>query len=114
MGAVKPPFIDLNKRIKSKAKVQGVVLLDEADNNWEKLPQSHHLPWHLLRWSGAHASEVGSLRWEDIDLHGEEVIHFTSHETRPLKNAFRVRTIPFTQGSCRSSRKRCSMNLARC
>ena len=59
------PFIDLNKRIKSKVKVQGVVLLDEADNNWEKLPQSHHLLWHLLRWSGAHASEVGCLRWED-------------------------------------------------
>ena len=70
------------------------MLLDEADNNWEKLPQPHHLLWHLLRWSGAHASEVGGLLWEDIDLHDEEVIHFTSHETRPLKNAFRGRPIP--------------------
>ena len=87
------PFSDLTKRIKSKAKVKGVVLLDEADNNWEKLPQPHHLLWHLLRWSGAHASEVGGLRWEDIDMH-EEVIHFKSHETRPLKNAYRDRVIP--------------------
>ena len=87
------PFSDLTKRIKSKVKVKGVVLLDEADKNWEKLPQPHHLLWHLLRWSGAHASEVGGLRWEDIDMH-EELIHFKSHETRPLKNAFRRRTIP--------------------
>ena len=87
------PFSDLTKRIKQKAKVKGVVLLDEADNKWTELPQPHHLLWHLLRWSGAHASEVGGLRWEDIDLQ-EETIHFKSHETRPLKNVFRDRVIP--------------------
>ena len=87
------PFKDLTKRVKAKVKKKEVVLLDQADATWEKLPKYHHLLWHILRWSGAHASEVGGLRWEDIDLQ-EEVIHFKSHETRPLKNAFRIRTIP--------------------
>ena len=87
------PFKDLTKRVKSKPKKKEVVALDQADQSWQKLPQHHQLLWHILRWSGAHASEVGGLRWEDIDLH-EEVIHFRSHKTRPLKNAYRVRTIP--------------------
>ena len=87
------PFKDLTKRVKAKTKVKEVVLLDHADQTWQKLPRYHHLLWHILRWSGAHASEVGGLRWEDIDLQ-EEVIHFRSHETRPLKNAFRRRTVP--------------------
>ena len=87
------PFNDLTKRVKAKTKVKKVVLLDQADQTWPKLPQYHHLLWHILRWSGAHASEVGGLRWEDIDLQ-EEVIHFKCHETRPLKNAFRRRTVP--------------------
>ena len=87
------PFKDLTKRVKSKAKKKEVVELDQADQSWQKLPQHHQLLWHILRWSGAHASEVGGLRWEDIDLQ-EEVIHFKSHDTRPLKNGYRVRTIP--------------------
>ena len=49
--------------------------------------------WHILRWSGAHASEVDGLRWEDIDLQ-EETIHFKSHPTRPLKTVYRDRVIP--------------------
>ena len=87
------PFKDWTKRVKAKTKVKEVVLLDHADQNWQKLPRYHHLLWHILRWSGAHASEVGGLRWEDIDLQ-EEVIHFRSHETMPLKNAFRRRAVP--------------------
>ena len=87
------PFKDLTKRVKAKPKKKEVVVLDQADQSWQKLPQHHQLLWHILRWSGAHASEVGGLRWEDIDLQ-EEVIHFKSHDTRPLKNAYRVRTIP--------------------
>ena len=72
---------------------EGVGFTGSSRSELEKLPQHHQLLWHILRWSGAHASEVGGLRWEDIDLH-EEVIHFRSHKTRPLKNAYRVRTIP--------------------
>ncbi|WP_253912361.1 tyrosine-type recombinase/integrase [Synechococcus sp. KORDI-52] len=87
------PFKDLTKRVKAKPKKKEVVVLDQADQSWQKLPQHHQLLWHILRWSGAHASEVGGLRWEDIDLQ-EEVIHFKSHETRPLKNSYRVRTVP--------------------
>ena len=87
------PFKDLTKRVKAKTKVKEVVLLDHADQTWQKLPQNQQLLWHILRWSGAHASEVGGLRWEDIDLQ-EETIHFKSHETRPLKNAYRDRVIP--------------------
>ena len=87
------PLKDLTKRVKSKTKKKELVLLDQADQTWQKLPKHHQLLWHILRWSGAHVSEVGGLRWGDIDLQ-EEVIHFRSHETRPLKNIFRVRTIP--------------------
>ena len=87
------PFEGLTTRVKSKRTKKEVVTLEEADQRWEKLPRHHQLLWHILRWSGAHASEVGGLRWEDIDLQ-EEVIHFKSHNTRPLKNAYRVRTIP--------------------
>ena len=87
------PFKDLTKRVKVKTKVKELVLMDHADQNWQKLPRYHHLLWHILRWSGARASEVGGLRWENIDLQ-EEVLHFRSHETRPLKNSFWRRTIP--------------------
>ena len=86
-------FEGLTKRVKSKQVKKEVVTLTDADQRWEKLPRHHQLLWHLLRWSGAHASEVGGLRWEDIDLQ-EETIHFKSHETRPLKNAYRDRVIP--------------------
>ena len=86
-------FEGLTKRVKSKQVKKEVVTLTDADQRWEKLPRHHQLLWHLLRWSGAHASEVGGLRWEDIDLQ-EETIHFKSHTTRPLKNAYRDRVIP--------------------
>ena len=87
------PFEGLTTRVKTKQTKKEVVTLEEADQRWEKLPRHHQLLWHILRWSGAHASEVGGLRWEDIDLQ-EETIHFKSHETRPLKNAYRDRVIP--------------------
>ena len=87
------PFEGLTTRVKTKRTKKEVVTLEEADQRWEKLPRHHQLLWHILRWSGAHASEVGGLRWEDIDLQ-EETIHFKSHETRPLKNAYRDRVIP--------------------
>lgn len=87
------PFEGLTKRVKARAKKKEVVSLDHADEVWSKLPQHHQLLWHLLRWTGSHASEAAGLRWEDIDLQ-EEVIHFRSHETRPLKNNFRIRTVP--------------------
>ena len=106
------PFKDLTKRVKAKTKVKEVVLLDHADQTWQKLPRYHHLLWHILRWSGAHASEVGGLRWEDIDLQ-EEVIHFRSHETRPLKNAFRRRTVPIQADSFQSSGKNISTRSLR-
>ena len=88
------PFFELTKRVKGRTKKKEVVSLDEADKAWAKLPQHHQLLWHLLRWTGSHASEAAGLRWEDIDLSSEGVIHFKSHETRPLKNDFRIRTIP--------------------
>ena len=87
------PFEGLTTRVKTKRTKKEVVTLEEADQRWEKLPRHHQLLWHILRWSGAHASEVGGLRWEDIDLQ-EETIHFKSHETRPLKNTYRDRVIP--------------------
>jgi integrase len=87
------PFEGLTKRIRSKATVKEVVRLDEADNNWTKLPKHHQLLWHILRWSGSHASEAAGLRWEDIDLEAG-TISFKAHETRPLKNVFRERVIP--------------------
>lgn len=87
------PFFELTKRVKGRTKKKEVVSLDEADRVWAKLPQHHQLLWHLLRWTGSHASEAAGLRWEDIDL-SSGVIHFKSHETRPLKNDFRIRTIP--------------------
>ena len=87
------PFEGLTTRFKSKRTKKQVVTLEEADQRWEKLPRHHQLLWHILRWSGAQASEVGGLRWEDID-HQEETIHFSSHKTRPLKNVFRDRVIP--------------------
>ena len=87
------PFTDLTKRVRGRQKKKEVVELSQADIEWTKLPRHHQLLWHLLRWTGSHASESAGLRWEDIDLQ-EEVIHFRSHETRPLKNAFRRRTVP--------------------
>ena len=87
------PFFELTKRVRGRAKKKEVVLLDQGDKDWTKLPQHHQLLWHLLRWTGSHASEAAGLRWEDIDL-ASGVIHFTSHETRPLKNNFRIRSIP--------------------
>ena len=87
------PFFELTKRVRGRTKKKEVVSLDEADKDWSKLPQHHQLLWHLLRWTGSHASEAAGLRWSDIDL-SSGVIHFTSHETRPLKNDFRSRTIP--------------------
>ena len=87
------PFFELTKRVRGRAKKKEVVLLDQGDKDWTKLPQHHQLLWHLLRWTGSHASEAAGLRWSDIDL-ASGVIHFKSHETRPLKNDFRIRTIP--------------------
>ena len=87
------PFFELTKRVRGRAKKKEVVLLDQADKAWAKLPEHHRLLWHVLRWSGSHASEAAGLRWEDIDL-ASGVIHFKSHTTRPLKNDFRIRTIP--------------------
>lgn len=87
------PFDGLTKRVKSKRIKKEVVTLEEADQRWEKLPRHHQLLWHILRWTGAHASEVGGLRWEDIDLQ-EETIHFKRHATRPLKTVYRDRVIP--------------------
>ena len=87
------PFEGLTKRIRSKATVKEVVRLNEADKNWTKLPKHHQLLWHILRWSGSHASEAAGLRWEDIDLEAG-TISFKAHETRPLKNVFRERVIP--------------------
>ena len=81
------PFFELTKRVKGRTKKKEVVSLDQADRDWAKLPKHHQLLWHILRWSGAHASEVAGLRWSDIDL-SSGVIHFTSHKTRPLKNNF--------------------------
>ena len=87
------PFDGLTKNIRSKAVVKEVVRLDEADVNWSKLPEKEHLLWHILRWSGSHASEAAGLRWQDIDL-DQGTIAFKSHEIRPLKNAYRQRVIP--------------------
>ncbi|MEJ6586323.1 MAG: tyrosine-type recombinase/integrase [Synechococcus sp. ChBW.bin.23] len=87
------PIEGLTKRVRSKAVVKEVVRLDEADRNWSKLPKHHQLLWHLLRWTGSHASEAAGLRWEDIDLEAG-TISFKGHETRPLKNAYRQRVIP--------------------
>jgi integrase len=87
------PLEGLTKRVRSKAVVKEVVRLDEADEKWQNLPKHHQLLWHLLRWTGSHASESAGLRWEDIDLEAG-TISFKGHETRPLKNAFRQRVIP--------------------
>ena len=87
------PIEGLTKRVRSKATVKEVVRLDEADKNWSRLPKHHQLLWHLLRWTGSHASEAAGLRWEDIDLE-QGTISFRGHETRPLKNAYRERVIP--------------------
>ena len=87
------PFEGLTKNIRSKAVIKEVVRLDEADVNWSKLPEKEHLLWHILRWTGSHASEAAGLRWQDIDLE-KGTIAFKSHETRPLKNAYRQRVIP--------------------
>ena len=87
------PLEGLTKRVRSKAVVKEVVRLDQADESWQNLPKHHQLLWHVLRWTGSHASEAAGLRWEDIDLE-QETISFKGHETRPLKNAFRQRVIP--------------------
>ena len=36
------PFKDLTKQVKAKTKVKEVVLLDHADQTWQKLPRYHH------------------------------------------------------------------------
>ena len=87
------PFFELTKRVRGRTKKKEVISLDEADKDWTKLPKHHQLLWHILRWTGSHASEAAGLRWQDIDLLSG-VIHFKSHNTRPLKNDFRIRTIP--------------------
>ena len=87
------PIEGLTKRVRSKATVKEVVRLDQADEKWQNLPKHHQLLWHILRWSGSHASEAAGLRWEDIDLE-QGTISFKGHETRPLKNAYRERVIP--------------------
>ena len=60
------PFFELTKRVRGRAKKKEVVLLDQGDKDWTKLPQHHQLLWHLLRWTGSHASEAAGLRWSDI------------------------------------------------
>ena len=87
------PFFELTKRVKGRTKKKEVVSLDQVDKVWAKLPKHHQLLWHLLRWTGSHASEAAGLRWEDIDL-SSGMIHFKGHETRPLKNNFRITSIP--------------------
>ncbi|MDC0277618.1 site-specific integrase [bacterium] len=87
------PIEGLTKRVRSKTTVKEVVRLDDADQRWQNLPKHHQLLWHVLRWTGSHASEAAGLRWEDIDMDGA-TISFRGHETRPLKNAFRQRVIP--------------------
>ena len=87
------PMEGLNKKVRSKARVKKVVRLDQADERWQNLPKHHQLLWHVLRWTGSHASEAAGLRWEDMDLN-QGTISFKGHETRPLKSAFRQRTIP--------------------
>ena len=87
------PIEGLTKRVRGKAVVKQVVRLDQADERWQNLPKHHQLLWHVLRWTGSHASEAAGLRWEDIDLN-QGTISFKGHETRPLKNEFRQRTIP--------------------
>ncbi len=87
------PIEGLTKRVRSKAVVKEVMRLDQADEKWQNLPKHHQLLWHVLRWTGSHASEAAGLRWEDIDLEAS-TISFKGHETRPLKNAFRQRVIP--------------------
>ena len=87
------PFDGLTKSIRSKAVMKEVVRLDEPDLNWSRLLEKEYLLWHLLRWTGSHASEAAGLRWQDIDL-DQGTINFKSHKTRPLKNAYRQRVIP--------------------
>ncbi len=86
-------FEGLTKRVKHKETKKDVVTLDEADQKWKQLPRHQQLLWHILRFAGAHASEVGGLRWEDIDLQ-EETIRVKRHTTGSLKNVFRDRVIP--------------------
>ena len=62
------PFFELTKRVRGRAKKKEVVLLDEADKNWAKLVEKHHLLWHILRWSGAHCSEAAGLRLSLIHI----------------------------------------------
>ena len=62
------PFTDLTKRVRGRQKKKEVVELNQADIEWTKLPRHHQLMWHLLRWTGSHASESAGLRWGDIDL----------------------------------------------
>ena len=56
------PFEGLTKRVKARAKKKEVVSLDQADHDWSNLPHPHQLLWHLLRWTGSHASEAAGLR----------------------------------------------------
>ena len=61
-------FFELTKRVRGCADKNEVVLLDEADKVWRKLPEHHQLLWHIFRWTGSHASEAAGLMWVDIDL----------------------------------------------
>ncbi len=92
LGSVQP-LEGLTKSVKVRAKKKEVISLDKEDKDFSQLPQHNKLLRHLLRWTGSYASEAAGLRWEDIDLQ-EEVIHFRSHEARPLKNDFSIRTVP--------------------
>lgn len=87
------PAEGATKHIKVRQKIKEVVRLDQADANWQELPEAQHLLWHLCRWTGAHISEVAGLRGIDIDLK-EGVINIIPTEERPLKNLFRQRVIP--------------------
>lgn len=89
------PFETLSKRIRVKAKPKEVVGLTDADALvlLGKLPKHHTLLYHLLRWTGTHASESAGIRYKDIDL-DNQVIHIVSWELRQLKNPYRIRDLP--------------------
>ena len=61
-------FFELTKRVRGCAEKNEVVLLDEADKVWRKLPEHHQQLWHIFRWTVSHASEAAGLMWVDIDL----------------------------------------------
>ena len=81
------PFFELTKRVRGRAKKKEAVLLDQGDKDWTKLPQHLQLLWHVLRWTGSHASEAAGLRWEDIDSYQNK-----SHEGIGLTTFLRCLT----------------------